>query len=285
MMHRAAGLDLDLGLGLGLASQGSLTSSTTTASSSPASHWTAALSSVVGGAGAAQEYARQLLHRKEEPGMRTSTSPESAVSGGTKRGLDRTGSGVSRGGAPAGSDEDDDDGAGGRKKLRLSKDQAAVLEECFKTHSTLNPKQKTALANRLGLRPRQVEVWFQNRRARTKLKQTEVDCEHMKRWCEQLAEQNRRLEKEVAELRALKAAPPAHNSAGPLTTLTMCLSCKRVASSSSTSACNVPSFSANAGIGMPMPSPQERQFLCAFRDTGATYGGSSGLAKVVKPAR
>uniref|UniRef100_M8BHF5 Leucine zipper homeobox-associated domain-containing protein n=1 Tax=Aegilops tauschii TaxID=37682 RepID=M8BHF5_AEGTA len=146
------------------------------------------------------------------------------------------------------------------RRTKISKDQAAVLEECFKTHSTLNP--------------------------------TEVDCEYMKRWCEQLAEQNRRLEKEVAELRALKAAPPAHNGAstGPLTTLTMCLSCKRVASTSSSSTCNVPSFSANAGIGMPMPSPvalpEQRQFFCGFRDTGAAaYGGSAGLAKVVKAAR
>ncbi|WOL00253.1 hypothetical protein Cni_G08966 [Canna indica] len=40
------------------------------------------------------------------------------------------------------SDEDEDgdgDGDGGRKKLRLSKEQSAVLEESFKEHSTLNP--------------------------------------------------------------------------------------------------------------------------------------------------
>jgi hypothetical protein len=74
---------------------------------------------------------------QQEPG-RTSTSPESGVSG-TKRALERTGSGVSRGAAASDEDDDGGDGAGGRKKLRLSKDQAAVLEECFKTHSTLNP--------------------------------------------------------------------------------------------------------------------------------------------------
>lgn len=61
---------------------------------------------------------------------------------------------------------DDEDGDNSRKKLRLSKDQSAILEETFKDHSTLNPKQKQALAKQLGLRARQVEVWFQNRRAR-----------------------------------------------------------------------------------------------------------------------
>jgi homeobox-leucine zipper protein len=34
---------------------------------------------------------------------------------------------------------DDEEGASARKKLRLSKDQSAFLEESFKEHSTLNP--------------------------------------------------------------------------------------------------------------------------------------------------
>ncbi|KAJ0970623.1 hypothetical protein J5N97_018582 [Dioscorea zingiberensis] len=51
---------------------------------------------------------------------------------------------------------DEEDGEGSRKKLRLSKDQSAILEESFKEHNTLNPKQKVALAKQLNLRPRQV---------------------------------------------------------------------------------------------------------------------------------
>lgn len=123
---------------------------------------------------------------------------------------------------------DDDENGSTRKKLRLSKEQSAFLEESFKEHSTLNPKQKLALAKQLNLRPRQVEVWFQNRRARTKLKQTEVDCEYLKRCCETLTQENRRLQKELQELRALKTSQPFYMQL-PATTLTMCPSCERVA--------------------------------------------------------
>lgn len=69
---------------------------------------------------------------------------------------------------------------------------------------------------------------------RTKLKQTEVDCELLKRCCETLTEENKRLQKELQELRAIKVAAPhviAHDFYMPLpaATLTMCPSCERVA--------------------------------------------------------
>ncbi|TKY70690.1 Homeobox-leucine zipper protein HAT22 [Spatholobus suberectus] len=123
--------------------------------------------------------------------------------------------------------DEDEDGTNARKKLRLTKEQSALLEQSFKQHSTLNPKQKQALARQLNLRPRQVEVWFQNRRARTKLKQTEVDCEFLKKCCETLTDENRRLKKELQELKALKLAQPLYMPM-PAATLTMCPSCERL---------------------------------------------------------
>ncbi|KAL3533951.1 hypothetical protein ACH5RR_007472 [Cinchona calisaya] len=150
-----------------------------------------------------------------------------------------------RGASSRASDHEDENGMA-RKKLRLTKEQSAFLEESFKEHNTLNPKQKLALAKQLNLRPRQVEVWFQNRRARTKLKQTEVDCEYLKRCCETLTEENRRLQKELQELRAFKSSQPFYMQLPP-TTLTMCPSCERVATTTTTN--NTPPAAAKAAGG------------------------------------
>ncbi|XP_044475118.1 homeobox-leucine zipper protein HAT22-like [Mangifera indica] len=122
---------------------------------------------------------------------------------------------------------DEDEEGSPRKKLRLSKAQFATLEETFKEHSNLNPKEKQALAEKLNLRPRQVEVWFQNRRARTKLKQTEVDCEFLKKCCESLTEENKRLQQELQELKSFKVVAPIYMQM-PAATLTMCPSCEKV---------------------------------------------------------
>ncbi|KAL6983058.1 Homeobox-leucine zipper protein hat22 [Sarracenia purpurea var. burkii] len=123
---------------------------------------------------------------------------------------------------------DDQEGSAARKTLRLTKEQSAVLEDSFKGHTTLNPKQKQALAKQLNLRPRQVEVWFQNRRARTKVKQTEVECELLKKSCEILTDENRRLQKEMQELKALKMSATPFYLRIPAATITMCPSCNRV---------------------------------------------------------
>lgn len=195
------------------------------------------------------EPARMILEcdNEEEEGIEDQvimvSSPNSTVSSVSgKRSHDRE---ENEGERATSSLEDDGGDAAARKKLRLSKEQAAVLEETFKEHNTLNPKQKLALAKQLNLRPRQVEVWFQNRRARTKLKQTEVDCEYLKRCCENLTEENRRLQKEVSELRALKLSPQLYMNMSPPTTLTMCPQCERVAVSSSAASSSVPGASAS----------------------------------------
>ncbi|RZC71171.1 hypothetical protein C5167_034369 [Papaver somniferum] len=126
-----------------------------------------------------------------------------------------------------------------KKKLRLTKEQANLLETSFKQHNTLNMMQKQELAERLDLRPRQVEVWFQNRRARTKLKKTEVDCEVLKKCVERLNEENRKLKKERQELRSTKLGPPSsspfypHHMPKNDVALTMCRNCNKVSNKSS----------------------------------------------------
>ena len=61
------------------------------------------------------------------------------------------------------------------KKRRLSVDQVKALERNFEVENKLEPERKVKLAQELGLQPRQVAVWFQNRRARWKTKQLERD--------------------------------------------------------------------------------------------------------------
>ncbi|XBH61573.1 putative homeobox-leucine zipper protein HOX26 [Aegilops tauschii subsp. strangulata] len=129
----------------------------------------------------------------------------------------------------SGSDVDDDDNGGdaagrARKKLRLTAEQAALLEKSFRAHNVLSHVEKRDLAGQLGLKPRQVEVWFQNRRARTKLKQTELDCELLRRWCERLSDDNARLRSELAETRAVLLVGGSHDSR-----LMGCPSCNRLA--------------------------------------------------------
>ena len=100
--------------------------------------------------------------------------------------------------------EDDmsDDGAAplGEKKKRLNLEQVKVLEKSFELGSKLEPERKMQLARALELQPRQVAIWFQNRRARWKTKQMEKDYEVLKRQVEILKADNELLRMMVSEL-------------------------------------------------------------------------------------
>ncbi|CAD6251879.1 unnamed protein product [Miscanthus lutarioriparius] len=115
-------------------------------------------------------------------------------------------------------DDGDGGGGGGRKKLRLTAAQATMLEDSFRAHNILSRGEKQELARRVGLSARQVDVWFQNRRARTKLKQTEVDCDLLRRWCDRLTDDNARLRRDLADLRRAAASSTSLGAA-------ICASC------------------------------------------------------------
>ncbi|XVE83946.1 hypothetical protein DITRI_Ditri16bG0129600 [Diplodiscus trichospermus] len=93
------------------------------------------------------------------------------------------------------------------KKRRLTSEQVNLLEKSFEEENKLEPERKSQLAKKLGMQPRQVAVWFQNRRARWKTKQLERDYDLLKSSYvslqsnyDSLVKENDKLKSEVAFL-------------------------------------------------------------------------------------
>ncbi|XP_029127194.1 homeobox-leucine zipper protein ATHB-23 isoform X2 [Cajanus cajan] len=110
-----------------------------------------------------------------------------------------------------GDDELSDDGIFqcGEKKRRLNLEQVKALEKSFELGNKLEPERKVQLAKTLGLQPRQIAIWFQNRRARWKTKQLEKEYEVLKKQFEAVKAHNDVLkvqnQKLHAELQAVKS--------------------------------------------------------------------------------
>ncbi|KAF7845066.1 homeobox-leucine zipper protein HAT3 [Senna tora] len=227
------------------------------------------------------------VNRDDENGVSSPNSTVSSISG--KRSERETPTGdendAERASFSLGSDDEDgggggdgvgdgDGSAGGggetsRKKLRLSKEQSLVLEETFKEHHTLSTVSSSSGISVNSWMPKATKAGIGNTaesegkaggsvvskpkgKVRTKLKKNEMDFEYLKRCCELLTIENRRLQKEVQELRALKLSPQMYMHMNPPTTLTMCPSCERVAVSST-------SPSTSLAIGGPsMAAPPNR---------------------------
>ncbi|KAH0737176.1 hypothetical protein KY290_035881 [Solanum tuberosum] len=82
------------------------------------------------------------------------------------------------------------------KKKRLSSDQLESLENSFQEEIKLDPDRKMKLAKELGLQPRQIAVWFQNRRARWKAKQLERLYDSLKQDYDVVSREKQKLQDE-----------------------------------------------------------------------------------------
>ncbi|PAN51159.1 hypothetical protein PAHAL_9G574800 [Panicum hallii] len=203
-------------------------------------------------------------------------------------------------------DDDEDELAGGRaarstcglgeKKRRLALEQVRALERCFETDNKLDPDRKSRIARDLGLQPRQVAVWFQNRRARWKTKTLErdfaalrarhealrADCDALRRDKDALAAEIRELRQKLSKPETAVKLEAAANDAAEERQATVGASaaalCSKDGSSDSDSSVVFNDVEASPYSGAAFEQPAFAGFGAPFLDTSAATTCCSSLS-------
>ncbi|KAL6649370.1 hypothetical protein ACP70R_013594 [Stipagrostis hirtigluma subsp. patula] len=184
----------------------------------------------------------------------------------------------------------------GEKKRRLAMDQVRALERSFETDNKLDPDRKARIARDLGLQPRQVAVWFQNRRARWKTKQLErdfaalrarhdalrADCDALRRDKDALAAEIRELRQRLSkpETAAVKVEAAGNDAGEERSRATVAAAvCKDGSSDSDSSAVfnDVEASPYSGAVFEQPPQPGLSGFGAPFLDSSAAMMGCSSL--------
>lgn len=86
-------------------------------------------------------------------------------------------------------------------KKRLTKDQVRLLETSFDLNNKLDSDRKLQLAQELAIPPRQVAIWYQNKRARWKNQSLELEFKALQLRLDTALGDKRKLEREVERLK------------------------------------------------------------------------------------
>ncbi|XP_050216868.1 homeobox-leucine zipper protein ATHB-52 [Mercurialis annua] len=86
-------------------------------------------------------------------------------------------------------------------KKRLTQDQVRLLERTFTNNKKLDPELKHQLSNQLAVPPRQIAIWYQNKRARWKTQSLELDYNTLQVKLDNALNDKRRLERELMQIK------------------------------------------------------------------------------------
>lgn len=85
-------------------------------------------------------------------------------------------------------------------KKRLTQDQVGLLEASFHVNKKLDPELKLQLSRKLAIPPRQIAIWYQNKRVRWKNQNLELDYNTLQVRLEAALADKRHLQKEIERL-------------------------------------------------------------------------------------